>query len=258
MTLLLGDPGGLDSRLVVGERLGRGVLQRRELGLERREVRGLGVQRRLSGGGRLLGDHHLSLGLLLETVALGARDDGLVAEALRGVARGDGVGIDGLVPLDELVHRAQTSKQVIRRRCRTREEQLERGVITAIAVELRSHAARLVRGFRRQGGLLVGLRLKLIGASRLCEEGLLGFVERIRGDLRRGLRPSDLLVEALDQSLDLRDLGGLGRLVGHRGLHVVPRGVVRGESGRQHRGRRRRRRPARRLRKRRAQERADG
>ena len=179
MTLLLGDPGGLDARLVIGERLGRGVLQSRELGLERREVRGLGVECRLSGGGRLLGDHHLCLGLLLETVALRARDDGLVTEALRRVACGDGVGIDGLVPLDELVHGAQAGEQVIRRCRRTCEEQLERGVITTIAVELGGDASSLVRGFRSQRSLLVRLRLQLVRASGLCEEGLLGFVERI-------------------------------------------------------------------------------
>ena len=79
------------------------TVQSGELRLERREVRGLGIERGLGGVGRLLGRDHLLLGLGLESVALSARDDGLVAEALCGVARSDRVRVHVGVQLDELV-----------------------------------------------------------------------------------------------------------------------------------------------------------
>ena len=208
------------------------VLQRGELGLELGLAHLLLVERRLRGIRGLLRRDHLLLGLLLQPVALGAGDDGLVAEALGGVARGDRLGVHVVVALDELVHRAEARQQVVGRRGRAREEELERGVVSAVAVELRGDAAGLVRGIQRRRGLLVGLLLQLLGAVGGVEVGLLGDVELVGGLLRERALRRDVVGEGLDEALDLGDLGLLGRLVGLRPHDVVPRRIVRGERGR--------------------------
>ena len=173
----------------------------------------------------------------MQPVALGARDDRLVAEALGCVARGDRLGVDRVVALDQLVHRAEAGEQVVGGRRRPREEELERGVVAAVAVQLRRDAAGLVRGIQRGRGLLVGLKLQLVRAVRRIEVGLLRDIElvgRLIGEFSLG---GDVGRERLDEPLDLGDLGGLGRLVGLRLFDVVPRRVVGGE-GRRDRARR--------------------
>ena len=168
-----------------------------ELRLQFAEVLRLLVEGRLSGIRGLLRLDHLLLGDLLQAIALGACHDGLVAEALGGVARGHRVGVHRLVALDQLVHRAQARQQVVGAGGRAGEEQLERGVIAAVAVQLGGDAAGLVGGIQRQGRLLVGLRLQLVGAVGRVEELLLGDVERVGGLLGERLRACDLAGEAL-------------------------------------------------------------
>ena len=136
--LFFGDAGGFDACLVVRDRLRRGVLQCGQLRLQFAEVQRLGLERRLRGISGLLRLDHLLLGDLLQPVTLGAGDDGLVAEALRGVPRGDRVRVYRLVALDELVHRAESGEEVIGTGGGAGEEQLHGSVVSAVAVQLRA------------------------------------------------------------------------------------------------------------------------
>ncbi|WP_374196590.1 hypothetical protein [Microbacterium sp. BF1] len=214
-----------------GDRLGRRILEGCELSLHRGQVRRLLVQGCLRRIRSLLRRDHLLFGDLLQPVALVASDDRLVAEGLRGVARRDGLVVDGLVVFEELVHRAEAREQLIGVVRRAGEEQFHRRVVAAVAVELRGDLPCLAGGAVGDRSLLVGLRLHGVGFGGRSEVGLLSVVEIRRCDLRRCLSLGDLLRERLDQSLDSRDLGSLRRLVVLRALHIVParvRGGIRG------------------------------
>ena len=100
-----------------------------------------------------------------------------------------------MVALDELVHRAEAREQVVGRRGRAREEQLERRVVAAVAVELCGDTAGLVRGIQRRRGLLVGLQLQLVRAVGGVEVRLLRDVEDVGGLVGEGLLGGDLVGE---------------------------------------------------------------
>ena len=200
--------------LVLRDRRGGGVLECGELGLELALARLLLVERRLRGIRRVLRRDHLCFGFLLQPVALVAGHDRLVAEALRGVARGDRLGVDGVVALDELVHRAQAREQVVGRRGRAGEEELERRVVAAVAVELRGDAAGLVRGIQspsrpaRRPAAAAGRRGRRRRSTPAARR------RTRRPPVRRACAwPRHLVGERLDERLDLGDLGRLGGLV---------------------------------------------
>ena len=175
--------------------------------------------------GSLLGRDHLLLGLLLQLVALIARLHCLIAVALRGIPGRDGVFVHRLVALEELVHRSQAREQFVCPDRGSREEQLHRGVFAAVAVELRGDAPSLLCGFIRCCGLLISLRLQVIGALGGVEVRLLRDIELVREPLRFGQRTLDLGREALNQPLDAGDLTRLGGFVRLRVLDVVPAGI---------------------------------
>ncbi|MGG1908823.1 hypothetical protein AB1285_16850 [Microbacterium sp. NRRL B-14842] len=173
----------LDAFLVAGDGGRGGVLQRGELRLHGGEVRGLLVERGLRGVGGLLRRDHLLFGDLLQAVALVTGDDGLIAEGLCGVPRGDRVVVDGLVVFEELVHGAEAGEEFVSVGGGIREEQLQRGVVTAVAVELCGDLAGLAGGLVGDGGLCVRLLLQGVGLGDRGEVGLLRVVELGRGDL---------------------------------------------------------------------------
>ena len=184
-----------------------------ELRLQVAEVLLLLFERGLRGvRGRLRLDH-LLLGDLLQAIALGAGDDGLVAQRLGGVARRDGVGVHRLVALDQLVHGAEAGEQIVGARGGAGEEQLERGVVAAVAVELGGDAAGLLRGFEGERGLLVGLALQLVGAVGGVVELLLGDVVLVGPRLGLDPRALDLGGQRGDEPLDAGDLARLRGLV---------------------------------------------
>ena len=216
---------------IIRDGLGRRVLESGELRFESGEVLGLFVEGRFGGLGRLLSGDHLLLGDLLQAVTLGAGDDGLVAEQLRRVSGGDGLVVHRLVVAEQLVHRAQPREQLVGVRSGPREKEFEGGVIAAVAVELRGDLAGLACGFLGDLRLGVSLRLEFFRLRDGAEVFLLGFEVLVTGGLGGSLGLGDLLGERLDEPLDARDLGSLGRLVALGALDVIPAGVAGGVRG---------------------------
>ncbi len=198
---------------------------------ERREVGRLLIERGLSRFGRRLSGDHLLFGHLLQSVALCACDLRLVADRLRGVAGRDSIVVDGLVVVEKLVHRAEFGEQLIGVGCGSGEEELEGGVVAAVAVELCGYLSCLGGGLVCDLRLRVGLRLELIGLRDRVEERLLCGVILVAGRLCRCLGLGDLLGQRIDEVLDARDLGGLRCLVVLRLLDIVPAGVRGGVGG---------------------------
>src|SRR5690606_31448010 len=215
-----------DAVLVLLEGLRRRVLQRRELLLERDEVALLIGERLLGRGLRLASDLHLLFRDLLQAVALLARLLRLIRQVLSRVASRDRVGVDRLVAFGELVELTELRQDLVGVLAGSCEEHIVGGAVTARSTQLRCDLRRGLRGLVGLLRLLVGLRLKIVGAVRGLEELLLRrvvVVRRLRGS---SLGLGDRVLQLRDEPLDARDLAGLRRLVIARPFDVVPRRVV--------------------------------